>query len=117
MPIMIEYIFHVIYLIFYFPNTVLSFINMVRYLLQQPGVNFILSAKLNQDPLEEYFGKQRSIGRRAENPTAKQFVDNAASMQVTKGAGITVKHGNVKRSLNFVGNLDSPLPKRKRRLK
>ena len=61
---------------------------MVRFLLKQPRIEYI-SSKFNQDPLEEYFGKQRAIGRRTEYPTAKQFIDNAATLRVVKSAGIT----------------------------
>ena len=51
--------------------TAFNLINLVlSFLLQQPGVDYLLSAKLNQDPLKEFFGKQRAIGRRADNPTA-----------------------------------------------
>ena len=92
----------------------MSFVDMTQYLLQQPGVDFILSAKLNQDPLEEFFGKQRAIGRRADNPTVKQFLDNTATLHVVKTAGVSITKGNVKRQLPFSDDLLTPLPKRRR---
>ena len=49
----------------------------------------------------------------SDNPTVKQFIDNAAALRVLKSAGITIKHGNVKRQLNLNENLYTPLSKRK----
>ena len=36
-------------------------------------VDYILSEKLCQDPLESFFGKQRAAGGRNDNPTVQQF--------------------------------------------
>ena len=35
-----------------------SFVELTKYLLDQPGVFYFLSEKLCQDPLESFFGKQ-----------------------------------------------------------
>ena len=47
--------------------TVYSIIDVVKFLLKS-GVPYILTERFCQDLLEEYFGKQRQMGRRADNP-------------------------------------------------
>ena len=37
-----------------------SFLEMMPYLLSLPGVQYVLSEKLCQDPVEAFFGKQRA---------------------------------------------------------
>ena len=39
-----------------------SFVEMTRYLLSQPNSDglFLLSERISQDPIENYFGKQRA---------------------------------------------------------
>ena len=53
-----------------------------KYLLKE-GFQFVLTERFCQDVLEEYFGLQRSIGRRNGNPTVFQFgyIDNIIRMQ------------------------------------
>ena len=41
---------------------VCSFIELTKLLLELDGVEYFLSEKLNQDPLEECFGHQRMKG-------------------------------------------------------
>ncbi len=53
-----------------------SQVEMVPCLLTVPGVEYILSEKLCQDPLESLFGKQRAAGGRSDNPTVQQFCKN-----------------------------------------
>ena len=52
--------------------TVNSLIEAVKFLLQA-DMPFVLSERFNQDVLEEYFGRHRSLGRRNDNPTMFQF--------------------------------------------
>lgn len=42
------------------------------------------SENFPQDPLENYFGKQRSKGGRNETATAKQSLDNVSEAQIKK---------------------------------
>ena len=37
------------------------------------SVDFVLSDKLNQDPIEERFGRIRGSGRASDNPTLEQY--------------------------------------------
>ena len=55
---------------------VLSFVEVTTLLFAVPGVQFLLSEKFCQDPLEAFFGKQRYKGGRNGNPSVKEFVDN-----------------------------------------
>ena len=52
--------------------TVLSLKEVCKFLLQQ-GIPYILSERFCQDDLENYFGKQRVIGLRYDNPTVHDF--------------------------------------------
>lgn len=49
--------------------TVKSVIDCVEYLLDTVKCKFVLTEHFNQDPLENYFGRQRSLGSRKENPS------------------------------------------------
>ena len=81
--------------------TTKAMVELVPYLLRQ-GLEFVSTRRISQDSLEFYFGHQRSIGRRNENPNIHQFGyrNNAITM---------------KRQLSYVpdGN-DEPLKKRRR---
>lgn len=65
-----------------------SFVELARYLLKQPGVNFVLSAKLSQDPLESFFGKQRMRGGYCDNPNVATFLYGAQSLRVQGSTAI-----------------------------
>ena len=97
-------------------DTVKSFVEMARYLLDQPGVKFLLSERFCQDPLESFFGHQRSKGGHNDNPTVKQFCDNTVSLRVQGAAALNPLRGNCrKRPTEQVIPIDeTPLPKRKR---
>ena len=55
-----------------------STIDLVKYLLNH-SVKYVLTERLCQDPLENYFGRQRSMGRHRDNPNLQTFgyQDNA----------------------------------------
>lgn len=52
--------------------TTQSVIELTKYLIQN-GVSYVLTERFCQDPLENYFGRQRSMGRRKDNPTIRDF--------------------------------------------
>lgn len=96
-----------------------SFVDLTQYLLSHPGAEgkFFLSERLTQDPLENYFGKQHSKGGRSDNPTAKQCLQNAASLRLQGSLALDPIRGNCrqKRRLFAEETVDStPLPKRSR---
>ena len=101
-------------------KTVLSFIEMVQYLLSLPGVQYILSEKLCQDPIEAFFGKQRAAGGRSDNRTVQQFCQNTVSLRVQGLAAMEPIRGNCgkwERCASDADSLSDPLPKRPRRAK
>ena len=62
--------------------TVHSVIEATKFLLQE-GMEFVLTERFCQDPVEEYFGKQRKIGRRSDNPDIRMFgyINNTIRIQ------------------------------------
>ena len=88
--------------------TVNSIIELIRFLLLN-GVKYVLTERFMQDVLEEYFGYQRSHGRRCDNPMASEFGynDQIINMQRT-----IAPKGNVrgKHSLKWSKVSDEPLP-------
>ena len=74
----------------------------------------------SQDPLENYFGKQRQRGRRNENPNFQQCLTNAATLRVQGSVALHPVRGNCRRKrqidIDESAIIDStPLPKRKRK--
>lgn len=49
-----------------------SVIDLIQYLLNNQ-VKYVLTERFCQDPLENYFGRQRSMGRRRDNPNLRTF--------------------------------------------
>ena len=61
-----------------------SFVELVKKLLTLDGVSYFLSDKLNQDPLEEQFKRQRACGGASDNPTLEQYAQNEKKILVAK---------------------------------
>ena len=78
--------------------TVHSFVEAIKYLLLHGGVAYVLSGKLCQDTLENYFGKQRAIGGRRDNPNIPDvgYNDNTikAQFSVRPIVGNVQDHGS-----------------------
>lgn len=93
---------------------------MSKYLLSQPGSNlFLLSERISQDPLENYFGQQRSRGGRCDNPTIEQCLKNAVAIRAQRSLNLDLVRGNCRRKRQVMQNdgsdIDStPLPKRRK---
>ena len=95
-----------------FQITVHSFKEVCKYLLHN-GDKFLLSERFCQDDLENYFGKQRAIGSRKDNPSVKDigYNDNTINSQFS----IRPIAGNVHGDGNKFNVIDeTPLPKRKK---
>ena len=84
--------------------TVYSLIEATRYLLQN-GVNFVLSEKFNQDVVEEYFGRHRSLGRRSDNPTIHQFGYNSNTLCIVLPLQATLEMLTSKSDMSRGGKL------------
>ena len=91
--------------------TVHSFKEVCKFLLEQ-GISYILSERFCQDDLENYFGRQRAIGHRRDNPTVRDagYNDNTIKSQYS----VRPIAGNVRANLHKFNIIDeTPLPKRK----
>lgn len=92
-----------------------SAIEATRFLLNA-GMPYVLTERFNQDSLEEYFGRQRSLGRRNDNPTVQQFgyQANTIRMQrsVVRATGNTSGRWGKKSQKSWSVVDDEPLPKR-----
>ena len=75
---------------------------------------YILSERFCQDDVENYFGRQRAIGRRRDNPSVRDvgYNDNTIKSQFTVQSIV----GNVRAQQHNLNNniSDAPLPKRKK---
>lgn len=58
-------------------------------------MKYFLTAKLNQDPLENFVGLQRQRGAVNENPNVKEFLENTQALRVINTVCGTVR-GNVR---------------------
>ena len=60
-----------------------SFVELSKKLLTEPNLKgkYILSDHFSQDPLENYFGQQRSSGGWCQNPTVSSCLTSAQSRQ------------------------------------
>ena len=67
-----------------FKIAVYSAIEATRFLLSE-GMDYVLTERFCQDPVEEYFGNQRKLGRRNDNPDVYSFGyhDNTIRIQRT----------------------------------
>ena len=63
--------------------TVHSIIAAVKFLLQH-HVKYVLTESFCQDPLKNYFGQQRAIGARKNNPSIRDFGFNDNSIRNQK---------------------------------
>ena len=74
--------------------SVSSFCDFIQYIFTIPGVTCFLSCKINQDPIEKFFGIQRQFGRTNESPTASEFIKNSENIRVISGIWIENILGN-----------------------
>ena len=76
------------------------------------GVKYFLSDKLNQDPLEEFFSKQRNAGGHHDNPSAEQFGHHLLKNVAAGSRSLSSLKSNVRQSDT---NEDTIEPQAKRR--
>ena len=91
-----------------------SLTEVVKFLLGE-GMEFILSERFCQDPLEEHFGDQRKIGRRSDNPDMFTLGYNENTIRIQKDVSVT--SGNTRGRYNkkraWENVTEDPVPKRK----
>ena len=102
-------------------HAVRSFVEMTKILLSQDDDLYLLSERFSQDPLENYFGQQRTRGRRSDNPSVKEVLQNAMAIRAQKSLQLDRVRGNCRRkrllsNLSIVTDEDKvALPKAKRK--
>ena len=92
-------------------------VEIIPLLLKVKGVKYMLTEKFCQDPLENFFGKQRMKGGSNNNPNVATFLKNTASLRIQGSVALKPIRGNCRRGKENINNIevdDSPLPKRKR---
>ena len=73
--------------------SIYSPIGVTKFLLAN-GAEYVLTDMLCQDPVEEYFGRQRAIGRRFDNPSMREFGCNDNKLRIQRS--ILSLQGNTK---------------------
>ena len=68
--------------------TSLAAIEATKFLLTK-GVEYVLTERFCQDPVEEYFGNQRKLGRRSDNPDMFTFGYNTNTLQIQREVSLT----------------------------
>ena len=95
-------------------RTCFSVVEATKFLLKE-GLEYIYTERFSQDCLEEYFGCQRKIGRRNENPDMNMFGYNTNTLRVQRSisceTGNTQGRKDKKRMWEEVS--EEPLKKRK----
>lgn len=66
-----------------FQLTVQSTIESTKFLLGE-GMDYVLTERFCQDPVEEFFGKQGQVGRRSDNPEMNQFGYNSNAIRIER---------------------------------
>ena len=98
-----------------FQLTVQSTIESTKFLLQE-GMEYVLTERFCQDPAEEFFGKQRQLGRRSDNPDISQFGYNSNTIRIERS--ISRQSGNTRgrkdKKRAWVQVTDEKLPCRKK---
>ena len=101
-------------------HAVHSFVELVKYVFTIPGVSAFLSNRICQDPIENFFGKQRQRGRACDNPNAKEFIKATQALRVINGTCRTIR-GNCRgaqlasssqKRILLDSETNTPLPKR-----
>lgn len=64
--------------------TVHSLVGCVEFLLDNHICSYVLSERFCQDPLENYFGRQRSMLSRKDNPAIRDVAQNDSSIRNSK---------------------------------
>lgn len=82
-------------------------------------MEYILTERFCQDTLEEYFGNQRKLGRRSDNPDIRLigYNDNAIRIQRSISCQSGNTRGRKDKSKAWVNVTDDPVPRKKSKAK
>lgn len=95
--------------------TTKSITECVRFLLSV-GVKYVLTERFSQDLLENYFGHQRSINRRKDNPTVRDFGYSDNAIRNLKASKSIIVGSNANSTcIENINEIDTtPVPCKKR---
>ena len=71
-----------------FKVTTNPIVKVTKFLLSE-GVEFVLRERFCQDEIEEYFGNQRQLCRRSNNPDLQMFGYNGNTIRIQKNVSCT----------------------------
>ena len=98
-----------------------SLVGSVKDLLKDSAIKrqYILSARFNTDPLENFFGKVRQSGGWSSNPSSKTVQDATDVIRLQTSSVLDQVRSSSKAKRRIFANPppsldDTPLPKRKR---
>ena len=60
----------------------------INFLLTKDGIEYVLTERFNQDPVEIFFGQQHSRGCHNDNPSVLQFLQNTRALTIQKSLGL-----------------------------
>ena len=80
-----------------FKITCHSVVEVTKFLLNQ-GMQYVMTERFCQDPLENYFGHQRGKARRSDNPDMHHFGYNDNAIRIQRH--VTLSTGNTKGRYN-----------------
>lgn len=94
--------------------TVKSVTECIRYCLKQ-GMEFVLTERFNQDPIEQHFGMHRTVNGCNTNPSLDKFNHTMVRLRTVGSQAIAPIRGNTRRQLDLAPIDATPLPKKQRR--
>jgi hypothetical protein len=94
--------------------TVRSVTACIRYCLRQ-GMEFVLTERFNQDPIEQHFGMHRTVNGCNTNPSLEKFNHTMVRLRTVGSQAIAPIRGNTRRQLDLAPIDATPLPKKQRR--
>ena len=72
-----------------------AFVEFIPYIFDNiPGICSFLSAKINQDAIEKFFGMQHQAGKANQNLTVSEFIKNTETFRVISSIWIDDIVGN-----------------------
>ena len=95
--------------------TVHSIIELVKFLLNHQ-VEYVLTERFCQDPLENYFDRQRSMGARKDNPTLRDFGYNDNTIRNQRVFRPIAGNVGGANDAHVVDINDEPVPCRKKKI-
>ncbi len=88
-------------------------------MFSDPGIKYFLSERIQQDPIEKYFGRQRQRGRVNENPTVAEYMKNEQALRVISSIKLNTTKGNTRGTnenhIKVTPNDYKPLCKRRKK--